>query len=235
MSRRDPIPPVSNPHWILKRLLVNADGLLVLDKPSDLPSTGATLQDPDCAQSLLWAALRRKVWAVHQLDRGTTGVNVFVTRKSLVPVWQERLTYPSAQKRYIAWVHGHYVGETLVDTEIGWDPALKRWSAERPGKRAVSEVHSLAVGRDSTLVEVKIRTGRTHQVRVHMAHLGHPLVGEGRYRLPACKRMQRVALHAAELHVREAMDFEGQRFCANTPRDMIAYGESQGVDVGAAM
>lgn len=168
------------------------DGLIVADKPAGLPSTGHTLEDPDCLQALLIARLRRtRIWAVHQLDRGTSGLNLFVTRKALVQVWQDHLRRGS--KRYLAVVEG-------APAEPG---ASRRIDARIRGKEAVTVVRALGRSAGLSLIEARIETGRTHQIRLHLAGIGHPLVGEQQHREPPDLRHPRPLLHAWRIELEE--------------------------------
>ena len=86
------------------RILHEADGVIVVNKPVGWPSTGRDLDDPKCVQHLLMARARRMVWAVHQLDADTSGVNVFVRRKSLVEPWAQKLR--KGRKEYCSFCKG---------------------------------------------------------------------------------------------------------------------------------
>ncbi len=184
---------------ISDRIIHEADGLIVIDKPAGLPSTGTTLEDPHCAQYLLMRAYRRKIWAIHQLDADTTGVNIFVRRKALVSVWAERLKR-NARKRYIAVCSGrpNFDARTIAHP-LGFVPEHGRRGIKADGQAALSRVRVLARGPDASILSVVIETGRTHQIRIHLAEEGHPLLGETRYVSPACSRHPRQALHALEI------------------------------------
>lgn len=185
------------PHFDLEaRILLAEDGLIAVDKPAGLPSTGRTLSDPDCLQHHLMQHYRRKIWAVHQLDADTTGVNLFVRRKALVAQVAEKLG--RGRKVYLALCHGRFEhrGWHRIDAPIGWVEARRaRWISPQ-GKSAISDVRAVALSEGFSLLEVAIKTGRTHQVRIHMASVGHPLIGERRYKAPPCDLLGRHALHA---------------------------------------
>lgn len=213
------------PDEILARVLFRDRGLVVVDKPAGLPSTGRTLDDPRSMQHALGRALGHPVWAVHQLDVETSGVNVFVERASLVKRWQDRTRFPRARKRYLAIVHGVLSKEELVvDAPIADDPIERRQVVRDDGKRALSLFRTISkTARDSALL-VEIRTGRTHQVRVHAAHIGVPLHGERRYREPPSDSIARHALHAWSL----TLD-DGTVFRAPIPDDLRALAVSLGL------
>ena len=202
-------------------ILWEGDGLIVVDKPPGLPSTGRDLDDPRCVQHVLMTRLRRRIWAVHQLDTDTSGVNLFVRRKALVDVWSRRLR--EGTKRYVAICHGSPDFDALrVDAPLGPLRGDRRHLGIAPrGRPAVTELTVLDRAASAALVEARILTGRTHQVRLHLSHLGHPLVGERRYREPACDLHPRHALHAAEITV-AGSEGQGGVWRAPFPADLAA-------------
>lgn len=204
-------------------VLHDADGVVVVDKPAGLETTGRTPDDPGGVQHHLQRQLGRRLWAVHQLDRDTSGVLVFVRRRPLVAAWQARLARRDTHKIYRAIVHGPPSFEhRAVDVPLCYDEGARRWVVD-PGagspssKPASSEVTVLARADRHALVEVVLHTGRTHQARVHLAHLGHPVVGERRHRMPPCTEHPRQALHAWRLEI----DTCDETFEAPLPDDLL--------------
>ena len=199
-------------------ILARGEDFIVADKPAGLATTGRTLDDPDCLQSALIAHLkRRKVWAVHQLDKGTSGLCLFALRKPSVAVWAARLR--AGQKRYLGLVDGVLTGTHEVRARIGriTRPDGRTQPGLVPdGKEAHSTVQALESAGGRTLVLVQLHTGRTHQVRLHLAHLGHPLVGEPMHRTPPCTLMPHPALHAWTLSL-EGPEGGGLRLEAPIP------------------
>ena len=207
-------------------ILARGEDHLFACKPSGLATTGRTLDDPDCLQSQLMTHLsRRKVWAVPQLDKGTSGVCLFALRKPSVPLWVERLR--EGRKLYLGVCTGQLTGQHSVRAAIGKirrPDGRTQAAITQDGKAAHSTITALQTVGDKTLFTAEIHTGRTHQIRLHMGHLGHPLVGEKLHRTPPCEQWPFPALHSwcvtlmnadkAPLHIEAPLPAELQeRLC----------------------
>jgi len=220
---------------VAARIVHQDKTLVVVDKPPGWVTAGPPLAGRESIESLLVHHLRRRVWAVHQLDRDTSGLNLFVLQARAVAVWAERLK-TNAPKRYLAITHGApplgRIDAPIADVA---DAGGKRWpravSADTPGARAsvtdVVHVVPNASG-DAALVELRPLTGRTHQVRVHLSHVGCPLFGErvhtaGR---PPCDAHPRHALHAARLV------WSDLTLVAPLPDDLVALALRLGITLG---
>lgn len=208
-------------------VLFDSDGVVVVNKPPGLPTAGRTLDDSDCLQWFAMQHYRRMVWCVHQLDADTSGALVLVRRKSLVPLWQARLQAPHANKTYLAWLQGELAHERLeVTAPVGaLDRAGRQLGVTETGKPAHTSIRRLAVSQGLTLCGVTLHTGRTHQIRIHAQHVGHPLVGEEWYSNPPDQRHTRQALHAWRIEIHEA---PAQRFEAPVPRDLEDFHRAAG-------
>jgi len=120
---------------------------------------------------------------IHRLDRDTSGLMVVVktdrARTSLVAQWQAR----SVDKGYIALAHGVLdVDEATIDAPIGRDPDnRKKMAAVRGGREAITHLRVEERLNGATLFDIDLETGRTHQIRVHLAFIGHPIVGDALY------------------------------------------------------
>ena len=162
---------------------------------------------------------------VHRLDKDTSGLIVAAKtdrgRTSLVTQWEDR----AVEKTYLALVSGSTEDEeAIIDAPIGRDPKNRqRMAVVRSGRPAVTRFHVVERFPDTTLLEVSIETGRTHQIRVHLAFIGHPIVGDhvyGRTR-PTEPQLDRQFLHASALAF-QLPDGTALRLEAPLPGDLQA-------------
>lgn len=215
--------------------------LLVINKPAGLvvhPAAGhasGTLLNGLLAYDERQAELPR-AGIVHRLDRDTTGLMVVArsleAHAGLVAQLQEKQLY----REYEAISVGVMTGGGKVDAPIGRHPRdRKRMAVTDAGKPAVTHYRVMDRFRGHTHVRVMLETGRTHQIRVHMAHIRYPLVGDplygGRLRLPAgigaalrdrLQTFPRQALHARRLGLRHPSSGEDLTFESDLPADMTA-------------
>ena len=204
-----------------QRILHDRDGLIVVDKPAGLATTGKTLDDPDSLEHRLARLVGRRVWAVHQLDTGTSGLVLFVRRRALVAPTAARLKPPTGEKRYLAVAHGSPAWrETLVDAPLGPCGSTRTLGVTATGRPARTHLLRVAAIGGHCVLVATLLTGRTHQVRLHLAHLGLPLVGEPRYREPPCALHPRPALHAAAIDFHDGHEPRALR--APLPADLLA-------------
>ena len=177
-------------------LLYRTDALWVAAKPAGMlvhpvvAGEGGTLAD--------WVAAREpgSVHLVGRLDRDTSGL-VLVARS---PQVHRHFARRPPERRYLALVRGHPPDAGAVDAPIGRDPHDPPLRAVRPeGQPARTRFRTLRRLRDAALVELVLETGRTHQIRVHMMHIGHPVLGDRWYGRAGLDLIPRQALHAARL------------------------------------
>ncbi|MEZ4497946.1 MAG: RluA family pseudouridine synthase [Thermomicrobiales bacterium] len=165
---------------------------------------------------------------IHRLDRDTSGLMVVVktdrARTSLVEQWQAR----TVEKGYIALGHGELdVEEATIDAPIGRDTKdRKKMAAVQGGRSAITHLKVAERLSGATLFDVDLETGRTHQIRVHLAFIGHPIVGDtlynkygGRYGGHSESIVKRQFLHAAKLAFK-LPDGNGVSFDAPLPSDL---------------
>jgi 23S rRNA pseudouridine1911/1915/1917 synthase len=212
--------------------------LLVINKPAGLvvhPAAGnrdGTLQNALLHYDAALAALPR-AGIVHRLDKDTSGLMVVARQLSAHKSLVEQLQARSVHREYVALVQGQVTASGDVDAPIGRHPRDRlRMAVVESGKPAVTHYRVLERFPAYTLVEAKLETGRTHQIRVHMAHIHHPLVGDplygGRFRLPAgasetlanaLRSFRRQALHARRLEFTHPASGESVGWEAGLPAD----------------
>ncbi len=196
------------------------DHLLVLNKPSGLlsvPGKGAHLAD--CLLSRAQAAFPQAL-LIHRLDRDTSGLMVF----ALTPLAQKHVGQQferrGVKKTYVARVWGHLEprdGTVDAPLIVDWPNRPLQKICLETGKVAVTDWKVLRHGADESRVRLMPRTGRSHQLRVHMLSLGHPILGDPFYATGQARDFPRLMLHAEELRLRHPDGGKGVRFTAKTP------------------
>jgi 23S rRNA pseudouridine955/2504/2580 synthase len=212
--------------WLAQRIVFEDPRLLVLDKPAGLAVHGGTGVALGCIEAL--RALRpdiKELELVHRLDRATSGCLLVAKRRSALRTLHALLREGEVEKRYVTLVQGRW-REAVA--EISAPLVTKRGAGESRvrvatgGKEARSSFRLLeTLGRTASLLEVSIATGRTHQIRVHAAHLGHPVAGDERYGDPEFNEaMRRFGLRRMFLHA-QSVAFEwpetGEAFSISVP------------------
>ena len=205
------------------KILFEDEHYLVVDKPSGM-LTVATGKEKDTLYALLNAYVKvnarmqrkedliagrepdrstAKVWIVHRIDRGTSGVLVFAKDERAKDILQSKWKDLVAERKYVAWLEGS------LERDRG---AIQTWLLENPkslkmmsfpnevkdGQLAITHYRVLSRSRRYTQVEFSLETGRKNQIRVHAAELGHPIAGDDKYGAET-NPVKRLALHAATL------------------------------------
>ncbi|NOU76143.1 RluA family pseudouridine synthase [Paenibacillus sp. LMG 31458] len=160
---------------------------------------------------------------VHRIDKDTSGLIMSAKNDKAHASLAEQLKAHTVNRKYIALVHGNLQHDQgTIDAPIGRDSNDRKMYTvtEKNSKQAVT--HFVVIERfgDFTLVELKLETGRTHQIRVHMKFIGHPLVGDPMYGKSKGMLMDGQALHAAILGFKHPRTGEWMQFEAPIPADM---------------
>ncbi|MGJ8653444.1 MAG: RluA family pseudouridine synthase [Opitutaceae bacterium] len=201
-------------------ILSQSEGLYIINKPPSWPTTGRTLDDDDCIQFHLIKHHGGMVWSLHQLDADTTGLCFFTTRKDWVQPIKELWSHPETHKEYLAIIHGApNWTEFEVDAPIGKND-VGQLGVHPKGKPARSRLEVIDSQNGFSLLRVHLFTGRTHQIRIHLQHLGYSLVGEEWYRAEPCTLHPRQALHAYRIQLPDDSRFEANSFTAPLPEDL---------------
>ncbi|MCI0572647.1 MAG: RNA pseudouridine synthase [Myxococcaceae bacterium] len=210
------------------RLLHADPRLVVVDKPAGLPVIpGRGEEAGPSVRELLEAQLGRRVWVVHRLDRDTTGVLVFALDADAHRALNLAFEGSKVHKRYLALVTGRLEGPRTVDVPLV--PARRgRMRPARPGEEGKPSITRLSPVEHlpgATLVEAEPLTGRTHQIRVHLRTVGHPLLVDHQYGEPGPWRggvLARTPLHAARLELPATGGLPALTLEAPLPDDMEA-------------
>lgn len=211
---------VSTPTDIPLEIRYEDDDIIVINKPAGLAMHETHNHQGDALSNALAFYLEQQgkpavFRAVGRLDKGTSGLVVCARNKYAA----SRLA-GQVQKTYYAVACGVFTGSGTIDAPIYRPDANKTLRAVgESGERAVTHWEALKNDGKCTLLKIRLETGRTHQIRVHFAHLGAPLVGDAMYQSPDL-RLNHQALHCGECRLVHPVSGEEMVFRAPLPRDM---------------
>ena len=241
LSIPEPVPAHNEPQDIPLKVLFEDEHLLVVDKPAGLvvhPAAGnrdGTLVNAllhHCGASLSGIGGVARPGIVHRIDKDTSGLLVVAKTDVAHEGLAKQFAAHSIERRYLAIVSGVLkASHGIVDAPLARSSANRKKIAivkEGRGKRAVTHWKRLEVLEDAALVEARLETGRTHQVRVHLASIGHSLIGDpvygrsGKTHSKLLKELgfRRQALHAAELGFIHPVTKRRLSFSSPMPADM---------------
>lgn len=230
LHTRAPPPQPPELDWLTGHILYEDDHLLVLNKPSGMAVHGGSALSFGVIEALrVLRPQARALELVHRLDRGTSGCLLVAKRRSALRTLQGALRGGAFDKRYVALLCGRLGGRRVIEAPLlRVEAADRRVVVNASGKVAQTILTPRLSCRGGTLVDIELITGRTHQVRVHAAHIGHPVAGDETYGEAACndawraQGLSRLFLHAAELSVPHPADGRVLRIEAPLPADLRA-------------
>ncbi len=232
-----PVEPLADAaEAILLSIVHEDDTLLVVDKPAGLvvhPGSGnraGTLLNALLHHRPALASLPR-AGIVHRLDKDTSGLLVVAKTAAAAQALVRQLASHEVLREYLAVAHGAVERPTIVDAPIGRHPAHRTTMAVvasgKPARTHVAPVESFGI---ATLVRCRLETGRTHQIRVHLAAIGHPLLGDPAYGTRRSSggilAFGRQALHATRLSFTHPATGRTVRFDVPPPADFGALVET---------
>lgn len=210
-------------------LLFEDADLLIVNKPAGLTvHPGAGQPDQTLQNGLLYhrpnLAQLPRAGIVHRLDKDTTGVMMVAASTQAHTQLVRALQAREISRDYSALVWGTPVAGATVDAPLGRHPRERtRFAVQQGGRDAVTHYRVVEKFPDHAYLSLKLETGRTHQIRVHMQHMGYPLIGDpmyGRRGDPYRQRLGRQALHATRLKFKHPRSGDEVEFRAPLPTDM---------------
>ena len=224
-----PIPTTLAAEDIPLNIVYEDEDLLVIDKPAGLtvhPAPGST------SHTLVNALLARftdlptgddlvRPGIVHRLDKGTSGLMLVAKNRVALNKLASQFKARSVAKAYLVLVKGHLSPESgFIDAPIGRDPRnRKRMAVVNEGRQARTGYQVIKYTGDCTLLEVRLETGRTHQIRVHLSAIGYPVVGDTTYGAKS-PFLSRQFVHACRLGLRLPSSGQYVEFKSELPTDL---------------
>lgn len=215
-------------------ILYEDEDILVINKPADMPAHPSLNNYDNTLANAVAYYFEKKGEAfcfrcINRLDRDTTGLTILAKHMISCSILQEEMLHRRIEREYLAIVDGSMEEDSgTIDAPIGRKEGstIERMVDYENGERAVTHYKVLERRKDCSLVALKLETGRTHQIRVHMSSIGHPLIGDFLYH-PGDDRMNRQALHAWHLSFVHPITKEKMRWEAPIPEDMRMFWETE--------
>jgi 23S rRNA pseudouridine955/2504/2580 synthase len=207
---------------------------IVINKPSGVAVHGGSGVSYGVIESLRAERPQAKFLELaHRLDRDTSGLLMVAKKRSALVELHRMLREGEVGKVYLAVVKGSWAGTEMEIRESLHKyvnaQGERRVSVQDDGKAAVTRVKPVKVHPQFSLLELQLLTGRTHQIRVHLAHAGHPVLGDDKYgdfplnRLLAKQGVDRLFLHAARLSLKHPVSGAALAFKSPLPEDMKRF------------
>ncbi len=233
----DPLPPLLEPRAIELDVLHEDADLIVINKQPGLPMhpigprftmTLANALMHRCPDMVI--ANARRPGLAHRLDRDTSGVVVAAKNARALAILVRQFQRRQAQKEYLALVSGWIDPPSgAVDAPLASDPLCPgKMAVSASGKPAFTRYETIERLTNASLLRLRPETGRTHQIRAHMAHIGHPLLGDWRYGarnsgISSTPGARRQMLHAHRLIIRHPATNDFVEYVAPVPDDFNSY------------
>lgn len=222
LTSSEKIPPIPLP----LEILYEDDDILVLNKPADMPiHPSLNNYENTLANAVAWYFANQDLpytfRCITRLDRDTTGVTLLAKHMLSAAILSVAMQKHEIQKEYLAICQGEVpkMGTITAPIARAKDSAIERCVNFETGDPAITHYECLTSQNHLSLVRLNLETGRTHQIRVHMAYLGHPLIGDFLYN-PNDDTMPRQALHCHSLRFTHPITGEAMHLTAPLPDDM---------------
>lgn len=179
--------------------------LIIIDKPTGLLTVATDKEKRKTAYAVLSEYVKisnkdNKIFIVHRIDRETSGLLMFAKNEKIKALIQENWSETISERTYVAVVEGVVKEDGTVKSYLQESSAFTVYSSLNPnsGQEAITHYKVIRANDDFTLLQVNLETGRKHQIRVHMQHIGHPIVGDKKYGSKT-NPIRRIGLHAMVL------------------------------------
>ncbi|WFF38460.1 RluA family pseudouridine synthase [Moraxella nasibovis] len=213
---------------LLGRIVFENEGLIVLNKPHGMAVHGGSGESFGVIEAMRVATGKKYLELVHRIDKDTSGLLLIAKKRSVLKALQDQFREKTIKKSYLCLVAGH----VKADKQTIDKPLLKytlasgerRVKVHLEGKPSQTHIEVLARfemnGEAVSLVRASPLTGRTHQIRVHMASIGHALLGDDKYLTTSAPAVPRLCLHAWQLTMMGDDEKTPNQFSADVPSDM---------------
>lgn len=181
-------------------IIYEDEHLLVINKPAGLTvHPGAGQKDMTLMNALLYhqenLSTLPRAGIVHRLDKDTTGLMVIAKTSACYQALIQMMQNREIQREYLALVHGQVISGGHIHTHFGRHPKQRlKMAVLKQGREAITHYQIEQAFKDFTLLRVRLETGRTHQIRVHLQHIGYPIIGDKLYGKNCAKTSKELAL-----------------------------------------
>lgn len=209
-------------------ILFEDDALIFVNKPAGIV-VQQRMDHPD--EPYLHAEVARHAspaYLMQRLDRGTSGVMFFSKRGDVNARLTRQFARKQIRKRYLALCEGPLAERQTIDAPLARVGAIK-FAVREGGKPAITHVEPLQATPCGSLLAIGLETGRTHQIRVHLSAIGHPLAGDWLY---GARNAVRPMLHAAEIEMTHPLTNDPLRVAAPLPDDFVEEANRRGIVIG---
>ncbi len=211
-TREKPIISTEFAKSLLARVVYEDEGMMVLNKPSGIAVHGGSGLDFGVIEAMREVTGKKYLELIHRIDKDTSGLLMISKKRSALKVLQQHLVDKTIQKHYLCLTKGQPVlNEQRIDAPLlrytlaSGERRVKVDTQDAQAKESQTDivVHSrfMHANQPISLVEAKPLTGRTHQIRVHLAHIGHAILGDDKYHVHDKSGVHRLCLHAWRLDI----------------------------------
>ena len=205
-------------------IVFSDEHLLVVNKPAGILSQ----KDSAAAKDIVWYLKKTPEFStttflapVHRLDRNTSGLLVLAKNSAAAAILTKAIATKKMKRIYTALVKGDPGVEGKISLTLSKDEDRNFVAVDEEGKEAVTVFRRIRSFPTMTLLSVELLSGRSHQIRVHLAHLGHEVIGDQKYgKKPWNTLIKRPALHASKIHMQHPITKKDLKFAIPLPEDI---------------